>query len=107
MPFAEVGGEVAAFLEGFRDGGLVRAEVAAMLGDIGADGGATGEDGGAGGRADGGGGVEVIEDDGVFRHVIEVRSFDKGMAGVAHVSVALIICHDEDDVGAFVFFGQD
>ena len=71
----------------------------AVVGNVGPDGVAAGEDGGAGGGADGSGGVEVVEDDGVLGHVVEVGSLDERVTGVAAVAVALVIGHDEDDVG--------
>ena len=77
----------------------MRAEIEAVIGDVGANGIAPGHDAGAGGRADRSGGVEAIEDDGVFGHLVEVGSLDEGMPGVAAIAVALVVGHDENDVG--------
>lgn len=99
VPFPKMGGEVAVVFEGFGDGDFVRAKIMAVVGNVGPDGVAAGEDGGAGGGADGSGGVEVVEDDGVLGHVVEVGSLDERVTGVAAVAVALVIGHDEDDVG--------
>lgn len=43
--------------------------------------------------------MEAIEDDGVFGHLVEVGSLDEGMPGVATIAVALVVGHDENDVG--------
>lgn len=69
-----------------------------MIGDVCANGVAAGHDAGAGGRADGCGGVEAVEDDGVFGHLVEVGSLDEGMTVVAAIAVALVVGHDENDV---------
>ena len=42
--------------------------------------------------------METIEDDRVFGHVIKVRSLNERMTGVATVTVALVVGHDENDV---------
>lgn len=72
-----------------------------MVGDVGSDGVAAGHDAGAGGGADGSGGVEAIKDDGVLGHFVEVGSLDEGVPGVAAIAVALVVGHDENDVGVF------
>lgn len=69
-----------------------------MVGDVGPDGVAAGHDAGAGGGADGCRGVEVIEHDGVFGHLVEVGRLDEGMSGVAAIAVAVVVGHDENDV---------
>ncbi len=70
-----------------------------MIRNVGADGISPGHDAGAGGRADRSGGVETIEDDGVLGHLVEVGSFHEGMPGVAAIAEALVVGHDENDVG--------
>ena len=69
-----------------------------MVGDVGPHGVAAGHDAGAGGGADGCRGVEVIEHDGVFGHLVEVGRLDEGMSGVAAIAVAVVVGHDENDV---------
>jgi len=99
VPFSEVRGEVSGFFESFGDGDFLGTKVMTVVGDIGADGMSAGEDGGAGGGANGSGRVEAVEDDRVLGHVVEVGSLDEGMPGVAAVAVALVIGHDENDMG--------
>lgn len=78
----------------------------AVAGDAAAVIGATGEDGSAGGRADGSAGVEAVEAQAVRGHGIEVRSFEDGVTVVTGFSPALVIGHDEDDIGALRGRGQ-
>ena len=61
----------------------------------------TGESAGAGGRAGGASGVGVIEDDALAREAVEDGGFEEAVAGVSQLIKALLVCHDEDDVGAF------
>lgn len=107
VPFSKVRGEVAGFFERFGKGDFLRTKVMTVVGDIGADGMSAGEDGGAGGRANGSGRVEAIEDDRVLGHLVEVGSFDEGMSGVAAVTVALVIGHDENEMGRLRGESQD
>ena len=100
MPFAEVTGGVAGFLQGLGEGFFLEAEGIAVGEDAGAVVGAAGEDGGAGGGADGVACVEAVEAEAVGGHGVEVGGFEEGVIAVAGLTPAHVIGHDEDDVGA-------
>ncbi len=100
VPFAEVTGAVADFLQGLSEGFFLEAEGVAVGEDTGAVVGAAGEDGGAGGGADGVAGVEAVEAEAVGGHGVEVGGFEEGVLVVAGLTPAHVIGHDEDDVGA-------
>ena len=106
VPFAEVAGGIARLFKGGCESLFWEPEGVAVAGDAAAVIGATGEDGSAGGRADGSAGVEAVEAQAIGGHGIEVRSFEDGVTVVTGFSPALVIGHDEDDIGALRGGGQ-
>ncbi len=61
---------------------------------------AAGENGGAGGGAVGGGRVEAVEAQTGSGHLVEDGCFEIRMSVIAGLAPALVVGHDEDDVGA-------
>lgn len=65
-----------------------------------------GEDAGAGAAADGGGDEVIAEADSGGGEAIDVRSLNDGIAVAAEVIEALIVCLDEENVGALGLCGK-
>lgn len=111
VPFTEVSGGVAAFLEGAGEGGGLGVEPlghAALLvefavGEVGGDAPAlwvvSGGDGDAGGGADGGVDVELFEAEAFFGEAVDVFGFGVFVAEAGEVAPAHVVDEDEDDVG--------
>ena len=58
-----------------------------------------GHESSSGRGADASGGVVIVEDDSRGGEFVDVRSFDVFAAVVTEITIAEIICEDEDDVG--------
>jgi len=63
----------------------------------------SGQQGSPGGGT-GGGYVKITEVNGFLAELIQVRGTDPGIAMASQVSIALIICDQQDDVGFWCFF---
>ena len=105
VPLADGRGRVADGLEQLGDGHLLRIEPGAAAGEkhVGqADphGIAAGHERGSGRRTDGRGGIEAREPDAFGRQAIEMGCCEPLRAKRADVGVALIVCENDDDVGA-------
>jgi hypothetical protein len=101
MPFAEMARRVTGSLERFGDGDLLRAKRVSPLEAAEAVGVAARHHAAAGGRTHGGSGVEAVEPQGFGGHAVEVGRLEVLVAVIRHIAPALVVGHDEYDVGLF------
>ena len=104
VPLADAGGRVALRFEELGDGDLSRVESASILREKHAKVThptrvATSQEGRTRRGADRGAGIEVREAHPFLRHLVDVGRFDFRGSETAEVLVALVVRHDDDDVG--------
>ena len=104
VPLAEMPGYVSGLAQLLGYGLLVRTHVVAMVWYVGPERMPAGHHAGPGRRADGSACVEAVEDNSAFGHLVDVRRLYEGMSGEPTISVAMVIRHNEDDMGWF--FGK-